>query len=113
MSIGNIRPAARLLIRLAEEFYTLALARTNSRFSARHRCSAPVDKDTLTELFQNDALSELMTEFGDSQFPLIRRLENGKYELHSFFKDFLRENCLRIDGAETKQRLARRLRRPL
>ena len=45
-----------------------------------------------------------MTEFGDSQSPLIRRLENGKYELHSFFKDFLREKLLALDGAETKQR---------
>jgi len=64
-----------------------------------------VDKNTLRELFENDAPTNLVTEFGDSQFPLIRRLENGKYELHSFFKDFLHEKLLAVDGAEIKQRL--------
>jgi anion transporter len=50
-------------------------------------------------------LTNLVVEFGDSQFPLIRRLEDGKYELHSFFRDFLREKLLTVDGAEAKQQL--------
>ncbi len=89
---------------LAEEFYNSRSPEEQSFFRQASLLGA-VDKNTLTELFQNDAPTTLITEFGDSQFPLIRRLENGKYELHSFFKDFLHEKLLAIDGLETKQRL--------
>lgn len=89
---------------LAEEFYTSRSPEEQSFFRQASLLGA-VDQNTLTALFQSDALSRLVIEFGDSQFPLIRRLENGKYELHSFFKDFLREKLLTVDGAEAKQRL--------
>ena len=89
---------------LAEEFYTSRSPQEQSFFRHAALLSA-VDKNTLRELFENDAPTHLVTEFGDSQFPLIRRLENGKYELHSFFKDFLHEKLLAVDGVETKQRL--------
>ena len=89
---------------LAEEFYNSRSAEEQSFFRQASLLGA-VDKNTLTELFKNDAATSLITEFGASQFPLIRRLENGKYELHSFFKDFLHEKLLAIDGLETKQRL--------
>ena len=56
-------------------------------------------------LFQTNALEKLMIELGASRFPLIRHLDNGKYEFHSFFQDFLRDKLLSVDGAETKQRL--------
>jgi anion transporter len=46
-----------------------------------------------------------LTELGNSQFPLIRHLENGKYELHSFFRDFLREKLLAVEGTDVRQRL--------
>ena len=89
---------------LAEEFYTSRSPQEQSFFRQAALLSA-VDKNTLRELFENDAPTNLVTEFGDSQFPLIRRLENGKYELHSFFKDFLHEKLLAVDGTEIKQRL--------
>ena len=89
---------------LAEEFYNSRSPAEQSFFRQASLLGA-VDKNTLSELFQNDAATSLITEFGASQFPLIRRLENGKYELHSFFKDFLHEKLLAIDGLETKQRL--------
>ena len=47
----------------------------------------------------------MITDLGNSQFPLIRHLGDGKYELHSFFKDFLREKLNSVDGAEAMQRL--------
>ncbi|MET0583337.1 MAG: SLC13 family permease [Candidatus Binatia bacterium] len=89
---------------LAEEFYNSRSAEEQSFFRQASLLGA-VDKNTLTELFKNNAATSLITEFGASQFPLIRRLENGKYELHSFFKDFLHEKLLAVDGLETKQRL--------
>ncbi len=89
---------------LAEEFYA-SLSPDEQSFFRQVSLLGPVDKETLTALIQNHALTKLVTEFGYSQSPLIRRLENGKYELHSFFKDFLREKLLALDGAETQQRL--------
>jgi anion transporter len=89
---------------LAEEFYASRSAEEQAFFRQASLLGA-VDKNTLAELFQNQALANLVIEFGDSQFPLIRRLENGKYELHSFFRDFLREKLLAVDGPEAKQRL--------
>jgi len=88
---------------LAEEFYA-SLSPDEQSFFRQASLLGAVDKNTLTALVQNHALTKLVTEFGYSQFPLIRRLENDKYELHSFFKDFLREKLLTLDGAETKQR---------
>jgi len=89
---------------LAEEFYA-SLSPDEQSFFRQASLLGAVDKDTLRALVQNHALTKLVTDFGYSQFPLIRRLENDKYELHSFFKDFLHEKLLKLDGAETKQRL--------
>jgi anion transporter len=89
---------------LAEEFYA-SLSPDEQSFFRQASLLGAVDKDSLRALVQNHALTKLVTEFGYSQFPLIRRLENGKYELHGFFKDFLHEKLLTLDGAETKQRL--------
>ena len=93
---------------LAEEFYA-SRSPDEQSFFRQVSLLGPVDKDTLTALLQNHALSKLVTEFGYSQSPLIRRLENGKYELHSFFKDFLREKLVALDGAETQQQTSRRV----
>src|SRR5262249_30392528 len=52
-----------------------------------------------------NGLTALLSDLGDSQFPLIRKLGQGKYELHSFFKDFLHEKLITIDGPEIKRQL--------
>lgn len=89
---------------LAEEFYS-SRSSAEQTFFREASLLGPVDKNILTQLFPKEAPTDLIAEFGDSQFPLIRRLDNGKYELHSFFKDFLHEKLLDMDGVETKQRL--------
>ncbi len=89
---------------LAEEFYA-SLSPDEQSFFRQVSLLGALDKNTLTALVKNHALTKLVTEFGYSQSPLIRRLENGNYELHGFFKDFLHEKLLTLDGAETKQRL--------
>lgn len=88
---------------LAEEFYA-SLSPEEQSFFRQVSLLGPVDKPTLSALVQNHALTKLVTEFGYSQFPLIHRTENSRYELHSFFRDFLHEKLLALDGVETKQR---------
>jgi anion transporter len=88
---------------LAEEFYA-SLSPDEQSFFRQVSLLGPTDKPTLSALVQNHALTKLVTEFGYSQSPLIRRTETGKYELHSFFREFLREKLISLDGLETMQR---------
>jgi anion transporter len=89
---------------LAEEFYA-ARSPQEQAFFRKASLLGPVDRKTLTALFKKDELTHLVADLGDSQFPLIRRLENGKYEFHSFFKDFLYEKFLAEDGSEAIHRV--------
>jgi anion transporter len=89
---------------LAEEFYSSRSAQEQEFFRHASLLGA-VEKDMFGKLFQSEELAKLVTDLGNSQFPLIRRLDNDKYELHSFFQDFLREKLLTVEGAEAKQRL--------
>jgi anion transporter len=88
---------------LAEEFYA-SLSPDEQSFFRQVSLLGPTDKPTLSALVQNHALTKLVTEFGYSQSPLIRRTETGKYELHSFFREFLHEKLISLDGLETMQR---------
>jgi anion transporter len=89
---------------LAEEFYA-SRSPEEQEFFRQASLLDTLDEDTLTKFFHTESLPKLLTELGNSQFPLIRHLENGKYELHSFFRDFLREKLLAVEGADAKQRL--------
>lgn len=91
---------------LAEEFYTSRSPEEQTFF--RHAALlGAIDKPTLQQLFANGAPAALLTELADGQFPLIRRLEHEVYELHSFFRDFLREKLLSVDGADAIEELHR------
>jgi anion transporter len=89
---------------LAEEFYASRPAHEKAFFRQASLLRA-IDEKTLTELFPAEAPTQLLAELARSQFPLIRRLDNGAFELHSFFKDFLREKLLSVDGADARQQL--------
>jgi len=91
---------------LAEEFYTSRSADEQAFFRQAALLGA-IDRNTVAQLFSDEAPTSLLTELADSQFPLIRRLENGVYELHSFFRDFLREKLRTIDGNEVIERFHR------
>ena len=84
---------------LAEEFYAARSPHEQTFFREASLLGA-ADKATWAEVFQNSELADLVRELGDSKFPLIRRLENGQYELHSFFRDFLREKLNAVEGDE-------------
>lgn len=91
---------------LAEEFYASrsAVEQTFFRQAALLRY---IDRQVLSELFSPEAPTGLLAELANSQFPLIRRLEEDRYELHSFFKDFLREKLLAVEGPEAIRQLHR------
>ena len=89
---------------LAEEFYA-SRSPDEQEFFRQASLLDTLDEDTLTKFFQTESLPKLLAELGSSQFPLIRHLENSKYELHSFFRDFLREKLLAVEGADARQRL--------
>jgi anion transporter len=89
---------------MAEEFYAARSAGEQS-FFRRAALLRAIDRDTLAAIIPDEAPTGLLTELANTQFPLIRRLENHRYELHSFFKDFLREKLIAVEGAEAIQQL--------
>jgi anion transporter len=89
---------------LAEEFYA-SRTPAEQEFFRHASLVGTIDKNTCEQIFQSQEHVKLLTDLGNSQFPLIRPLGDNKYALHSFFKDFLRDKLLTIDGAEAKQRL--------
>ena len=82
---------------LAEEFYT-SRSPAEQAFFRQAALLRQIDRHALTELFSPETPTGLLIELADGQFPLIRGLENNRYELHTFFKDFLREKLLAVDG---------------
>ena len=89
---------------LAEEFYT-SRSPAEQAFFRQAALVRSIDAATLAEIFSAAAPTGLLTELAEGQFPLIRRLESHRYELHSFFRDFLHEKLLAVDGAEAAQQL--------
>ncbi len=89
---------------LAEEFYS-SRSEEEQRFFRQASLLGAIDAQHFDKLFRSDGLSKLITDLGNSRFPLIRHLGHGKFELHSFFKDFLHEKLISVDGAETKKQL--------
>jgi anion transporter len=92
---------------LAEEFYA-SRPPSEQQFFRHASLLGALDAASFDELFQTDGLTRLVSDLGNSQFPLVRHLGDGKYELHSFFRDFLREKLIAADGAEAPQRLHRK-----
>jgi anion transporter len=89
---------------LAEEFYASRSPRQQQFFRHASLIGA-IDNDTVEKILQSRTLTRVLADLSKSQFPLIHHLENGKIEFHSFFRDFLHEKLLAIDGLETKQQL--------
>jgi anion transporter len=89
---------------LAEEFYN-SRSDGEQRFFRQACLLGAIDGQSFDKLFQTNGLSRLVSDLGNNQFPLIRQLGQGKYELHSFFKDFLHEKLIAVDGTEIKRRL--------
>ncbi len=89
---------------LAEEFYAGRSPRQQEFFRHASLLHA-MDGATVEHLFQSKSIARVLADLSKSQSPLVRHLANDGIEFHSFFKDFLHEKLLTIDGSETKQRL--------
>jgi anion transporter len=89
---------------LAEEFYS-SRSPEQQQFSRRASLLTTIDPQTADQLLQTEGAGRFVADLEKSQFPLIRALELNRYELHAFFRDFLREKLLKVEGRETKQQL--------
>ena len=89
---------------LAEEFYSTR-SPDQQQFSRRASLLATIDPQTADQLLQTEGARRFVADLEKSDFPLIRSLEANRYELHGFFRDFLREKLLKIEGRETEQQL--------
>jgi anion transporter len=89
---------------LAEEFYS-SRSPKQQEFSRRASLLTVIDPQTADQILQTEGAGQFVGDLEKSEFPLIRSLEGNRYELHAFFRDFLREKLLKVEGSETEQQL--------
>lgn len=89
-------------ITLAEEFYS---SRTpeEQQFLRRASLLTTIDPKIIDFLLGSKKAQEFLASLEKSQLPLMQALDGGRYELHGFFQDFLREKLLAVEGRQTKQ----------
>jgi anion transporter len=90
-------------ISLAEEFYS-ARPEEEQQFFRRAALLTVIDPKIVDFLLKTEKAEDFLSSLQNTQLPLIRPL-NGGYELHVFFRDFLIEKLLDVEGEERKQRL--------
>jgi anion transporter len=88
---------------LAEEFYGTR-SPLEQQLLRRAALITTIDPKIVGSLLETDQAEEFLAALEKSKLPLIRPV-NGGYELHGFFKDFLTEKLLAVEGREGKQRL--------
>jgi anion transporter len=86
---------------LAEEFYT-SRPPEQQQFFRRASLLNGVDTSTVSKLLGTNGTQVFLADLEKSQFSLIRHIEGTKYELHSFFKEFLGEKLLAVEGKAAK-----------
>jgi anion transporter len=89
---------------LAEEFYS-SRSPEQQQFSRRVSLLTTIDPQTADQLLRTEGARRFVADLENSEFPLIRALELNRYELHTFFRDFLREKLLEVEGRESEQKL--------
>ncbi|HEU4343235.1 MAG TPA: SLC13 family permease, partial [Candidatus Binatia bacterium] len=89
---------------LAEELYN-SKSPEQQKFFRRAALLSEIDTNTVGTLLQTEGAKQFLEELETSNFPLIRHLEGERYELHLFFRDFLREKLLAVEGKEVSQQL--------
>jgi anion transporter len=93
---------------LAEEFYLSRPPEQQKLF--RRACLLNyIDVDTVERLLGTDGAHFFLADLDKSQFRLIRHLEGTKYQLHGFFKDFLAEKLLAVEGKQAELELHKRI----
>ncbi|MGH8544433.1 MAG: SLC13 family permease, partial [Gammaproteobacteria bacterium] len=88
---------------LAEEFYS---SRSSEEQDFLRRVSLlNVIDPKLIGLLGMDKTPQFINALEGSQLPLIQHLDNGRYQLQFFFRDFLVEKLLTVEGPKEKQAL--------
>jgi anion transporter len=89
---------------LAEEFYAARSPR-QQQFLRHASLLSAMDGATIEQLFQSKAVSRVHADLNKSQSPLVRHHGDDRVTFHSFFKDFLHDKLLAVDGNEIKLQL--------
>ena len=89
---------------LAQEFYS-SRSPEEQQFLRRASLLTTIDPKIIDFLLKTKKAQEFLAALEKSQLPLIRRLDDGGFELHGFFRDFLVEKLLAVEGKPTKQLL--------
>jgi anion transporter len=89
---------------LAEEFYTSRPVESQ-RFFRRAALLSRIDLETVDFVMETEGAKTYLAQLTWSQSPLIRSLEDGKCELHGFFRDLLIDKLVAGEGVEAKRQL--------
>ena len=93
---------------LADEFYS-SRPPEQQQFFRRACLLSDIDSSTVDRILGNGGAKSYLADLEKNQFRLVRRLDGTKYELNSYFKDFLREKLLETEGQEAKIQLHRQI----
>ncbi len=93
---------------LAEEFYS-SRPPEEQEFLRHLSLLTAVDPENVNLLLQTEKAEGFLNNLVKSQLPLIRTLDGEGYELHGFFRDFLAEKLLAVEGKEARRQLHTRL----
>lgn len=89
---------------LAQEFYS-SRSPEEQQFLRRASLLTTIDPKIIDFLLKTKRAQEFLVALEKSQLPLIRRLDDGGFELHGFFRDFLVEKLLAVEAKPIKQLL--------
>lgn len=85
---------------LADEFYSKQQPEVQ-QFYRHAALLTTIDPRAVGALLQTDAAGDYLAVLEASQLPLIRRV-NDSYELHGFFREFLTDQLIESEGAQSK-----------
>ena len=89
---------------LAKEFYSSKSAE-EQRFFRRAALLNTIDPQTAESFLQIGGAASFLTDLENSLFPLVRVLDGNKYELRDYFREFLREQLIEVEGKEEERQL--------
>src|SRR6185369_12039398 len=92
---------------LAEDFYSKRPP-DEQRFYRHAALLTRLDAGLTSALLETEQAGVFLEALANIQLPLLRRVDSG-YELHDFFKNFLIEKLLEVEGAEAKAQIHGRI----
>ncbi|HXG50356.1 MAG TPA: SLC13 family permease [candidate division Zixibacteria bacterium] len=89
---------------LAEEFYASRPAEEQA-FLRRASLLNTIDPATVGELIGTQSAAVFLPDLQRTLLPLIRPLDSTSYELHDFFRQFLKEKLVAVEGPQARREL--------